>query len=219
MRFSAPTIYENKWHILSSNSTEYTMSLLLQYLYPDKIINFDQDSIYIVDDGWSMHNPYTGQIQNKNWNKIDSNSLLSPYFGYWVKINSIYDIIKLNRETEIYIDNSKNFIFNYNSDYIQYNSIVKYGIIFGEYVIKNVPQDHPISIVVPNCINHQSNIYINYFGQSEANFISTTAYKTHSYYYGDVHINIKRPFTDYISIHCAVHGYMNNGEDILTYHY
>lgn len=82
-----PYIQQNTWHLLSPQ-LEQTPFQMFESLYPNSVVLFDK--IYSVNSGWNLNYPYLGQIQNSNWSIINNNTL-NPYFGYWMKITSIYN--------------------------------------------------------------------------------------------------------------------------------
>lgn len=215
MYSQSPIFKEGRWHLISSNSTGYKMGELLQYLYPNSIIEFEKNEVWIVDDGWNPMSPYTGQTINVNWNLYNSNLNLSPFYGYWVQVNSIYHITTLHNSTQVRMDNNK-YVLN-SQDGNAYNSRTKYGIKVGTYTFQSVSNSHPIAFVVPNCVSYEDNIYITYTGNSRANdVVYGVALDTHSYYYGDITLTVREPFSEYISIHCGKHGNMN-GEHLLVF--
>lgn len=89
----------------------------------------------------------------------------------------------------------------------EYNEKIKYGLAKGTYVIKNVPQNHPMAVISedPN---------ISYTGETEEK-TGSNAIVNYIYYSGDVTIRVTGDFGQ-ASIHCRVHGYMG-GENVLVY--
>lgn len=87
----------------------------------------------------------------------------------------------------------------------------KLGLTNGTYILRNVPQSHPIAI-----LNYGNWANISYSGEPMKS-ISHTAPDGHmyNYYYGDVTIQVSGNF-GVISYDCSNHGYMG-GQDRLVY--
>jgi len=102
--------------------------------------------------------------------------------------------------------NGNKYVFN---NLTTYDSNIKYGLEIGTYVLKNIPQSHPIAL-----LNNGKISSITYTGNS----IGTT-YKvddvSYNFYYGDITIQVYSNF-DKISIYCLNHGYMG-GENLFIY--
>ena len=95
-----------------------------------------------------------------------------------------------------------------------YNSKYQYGLATGTYIIKNIPEEHPMAI-----LNAGKTLQILYSGDStkkiSKSVTSTTANGTYDFYHGDITIMVNSDF-DKVSIYCYNHGYMG-GENLLVY--
>ena len=96
----------------------------------------------------------------------------------------------------------------------EYNSIMKYGVNIGRYVIHDVSSSHPIAI-----LNNDVSGIVNYYGDvlETTQDVSGISYK---FYSGKVFITIRDDFTDDLpnglSYYCSNHGFMG-GENAIVY--
>ena len=96
-----------------------------------------------------------------------------------------------------------------------YNKDLQYGFGKGTYIIKNVPETHPMAI-----LNNGKTDKITYSGddnnKNEAvEILNSTADGIYDFYYGDITVTVLDDFDD-ISIYCQFHGYMG-GENLFRY--
>lgn len=96
-----------------------------------------------------------------------------------------------------------------------YNKDLQYGFGKGTYIIKNVPETHPMAI-----LNNGKTDKITYSGddnnKNEAvEILNSTADGIYDFYYGDITVTVLDDFDD-ISIYCQFHGYMG-GENLFKY--
>ncbi|MGI9554640.1 MAG: hypothetical protein ACR2M6_01595, partial [Vampirovibrionia bacterium] len=96
-----------------------------------------------------------------------------------------------------------------------YNKDLQYGFGKGTYIIKNVPDTHPMAI-----LNNGKTDKITYSGndnnKNEAvEILNSTADGIYDFYYGDITVTVLDDFDD-ISIYCQYHGYMG-GENLFKY--
>lgn len=121
----------------------------------------------------------------------------------------------LTSESDIQIQNigGKNYyVLNY-ADGKSYNGLERFVLGKGNYIIKGVPDTHPIAI-----LNGGKESAISYNGDTRVGcttVYNTTADGEYEFYYGDVYVNVTNDF-DKVSIYCLYHGYMG-GENILFY--
>lgn len=96
-----------------------------------------------------------------------------------------------------------------------YNKDLQYGFGKGTYIIKNVPETHPMAI-----LNNGKTDKITYSGddnnKNEAvEILNSTADGIYDFYYGDITVTVLEDFDD-ISIYCQFHRYMG-GENLFRY--
>ena len=137
-----------------------------------------------------------------------------------IKSNAINDTIQIplnstsiTKTSIVNVINSggNKYVFNNSSNY---DSNQKWSLTNGTYILKNVPQMHPIAI-----LNSGNNNIISYKGDSNKKstktITGTTADGSYDFYYGDVTVTVNGNFGN-VSIYCFNHGYMG-GENLLVY--
>jgi hypothetical protein len=115
-------------------------------------------------------------------------------------------LVNLNNQSIVNIvqSNGNKYVFN---NAITYDSNIRYGLEIGTYVLKNIPQSHPIAL-----LNNGKNI--TYTGDSIKQLLPVNGVM-YDFYYGDITIQVYGNF-DKISIYCFNHGYMG-GENLFVY--
>lgn len=110
------------------------------------------------------------------------------------------------------INQDYKYVFQYTSEKT-YNSLEKFVLGNGVYVISGVPQSHPIAV-----LNAGKTQQISYVGDNLAGclqLINTTADGQYDFYYGNLYITVSGNF-DKVSVYNYYHGYAG-GENILFY--
>ena len=129
---------------------------------------------------------------------------------YTFDLSNINNIELVNENSTVNVVNSK-YIFNGSNSY---DASKKYGLRTGNYVLINIPQNHPIAL-----LNNDISNVISYSGDaskiSTKNVTGTNADGNYNFYYGDVSINVIGNFNQ-VSVYCYNHGYMG-GENLLQY--
>lgn len=118
-------------------------------------------------------------------------------------------LVKLTNPSIVNIDqsNGNNYVFNNSTTY---DPNIKYGLEIGTYVLKNVPQSHPIAL-----LNNRKTSSISYTGTNSNTQLLPVNGDMYYFYYGDITIQVYGNF-DKISIYCFNHGYMG-GENLFIY--
>jgi hypothetical protein len=98
------------------------------------------------------------------------------------------------------------YVFN---NLTTYDPNTIYGLEFGTYVLKNVPESHPIAL-----LNNGKTNLITYTGNGIGMPFKVDDV-SYNFYYGDITIQVYGNF-DKISIYCLAHGYMG-GENLFVY--
>jgi hypothetical protein len=112
------------------------------------------------------------------------------------------------------VNNNYRFSFTNNRTFFHPEiSEYKLGYGVGSYILKNVPQSHPIAI-----LNKGYEAFISYFGDSSKLLQKTVDGVSYNFYYGDVTLLVKGtgsrpPLLSYL---CYYHGYMG-GQDRLIF--
>jgi hypothetical protein len=116
-------------------------------------------------------------------------------------------IVNLTNPTFVNIveSNGNKYVFNSTT----YDSNIRYGLEIGTYILKNIPESHPIAL-----LNNGKTNLITYTGDSIKQLLPVNGVM-YDFYYGDVTIQVYGNF-DKISIYCFNHGYMG-GENIFIY--
>jgi len=164
---------ENKWFLISSKSSSKMKDLLIN-MYPNSVILYDYDKIWYVDNGWDKQYPYLGQTSNPNWSVVDENDDINPYFGYWMKTNSIFNLSFL-----------PNSILNIN-DILNHENNVKYALSQKTYFFQSVDESFAFYI------NYENITY-------SANSVKTI--NNNSYYFGNVQVTITSEFNNFVSLY------------------
>lgn len=122
---TTPMFVEDRWHLISSNSTGYTMQSLLDNMYPSSVIDYQSSKVwYIQNNYWNNEHPYMGQVYNENWNSIHYQSILNPYHAYWIKTNSIHNMYHTNSDFHSLQTFHSSITFNcYDYINVQHNGI------------------------------------------------------------------------------------------------
>ena len=162
-------------------------------------------------------NFYSGNIKvivKKSFWEISIYCLNHGYMGGENILRCKYpEYLNDNTSVTIINDNGTNkYIFNNNASYKE-----KYLISLGTYYINNIPQTHPLAILI------DSNT-IEYYGidangnQSNTNLTtSQVSGVNRNFYSGNIKVIVKKSFWE-ASIYCLNHGFMG-GQNILRYNY
>ena len=110
------------------------------------------------------------------------------------------------------INDDYKYVFQYTQNKV-YNSLEKFVLGTGVYVISGIPQSHPIAV-----LNGGKTQQITYTGDTFAGclqLIDTTSDGQYDFYYGNLYISVSGDF-DKVSVYNFHHGYAG-GENILFY--
>ena len=107
----------------------------------------------------------------------------------------------------IVASNGNKYVFNNSSTY---NSNIVYGLGIGTYVLKNVPEGHPMAL-----LNNGVTNTISYSGDSSKKFTKQFEGVVYDFYYGDITVKVNGNFGT-ISVNCYYHGYMG-GQNLFKY--
>lgn len=119
-------------------------------------------------------------------------------------LNPIVNLTNPSIVNVVQSDGNK-YVFNSTT----YDPNTRYGLEIGTYVLKNVPESHPIAL-----LNNGKTNLITYTGNG-IGITSKVDDVSYNFYYGDITIQVYGNF-DKISIYCRYHGYMG-GENLFVY--
>ena len=206
-----------------SNYTDNVGTVHLNVMHgpkPKKVSCGDSHSLVLYEDGsvYAFGNNSHGQLGlGSQETHIKTPEKITFDFTSYTDSN----ITILPNTTNLYVDSQATgdfYVLNYaeTGDGVKtpYNSLERFVLEEGTYVIKNVPQENPIAIL--NAGNEEN---ISYSGDELADCITvvnTTADGKYNFYYGDVYITVAGNF-DKVSIYGYYGGYMG-GKNILLYH-
>ena len=105
-------------------------------------------------------------------------------------------------ENTVTVDSQKRYIFNSEP----YDVNTRIGVNIGIYVLKDIPQHHPIGFAIPH--NYSDKIKILHTNES---IIVTTDTKNGiavTFYYGTIKLHVIKQFDEHISYYCGIHDNM-----------
>lgn len=120
-------------------------------------------------------------------------------------LNPIVNLTNPSIVNVVQSDGNK-YVFNSTT----YDPNRRYGLEIGTYVLKNIPQSHPIAL-----LNGGKTSSITYTGVNKSDDKLIINGFDYDFYYGDITIQVYSNF-DKISIYCLAHGYMG-GENLFVY--
>lgn len=152
------------------------------------------------DSGNTQYNSIIAQVDNL---------VLSERYRYSFAEQSVikYETLAAESQVNILQSNGNKYIFNGNTIY---NKDLKYVVGNGTFVLKNIPQEHPIAILNAGIAE------IAYSGDEDKRLGEKEVDgNIYDFYYGDVTVTITGDYGQ-ASIYCIHHGYMG-GQNLFVY--
>ena len=122
-----------------------------------------------------------------------------------------FEYLKINTNVGIVNHNNENkYVFNNNLNYIN-----KYVISLGTYYFNNIPENHPLAILIDSDIIEYYGIDTNGYPNNDKLSTKEVDGEIRNFYWGNIKVIVKQVFVE-TSIYCFYDGYMG-GENILMY--